>query len=134
TMGRVYLYVAGIIVLGTVALVVAGVSSRLHGVLGLRPSGFIILAVLLFLSEARPMTVLRLHEGSDITISWTFAFALVLLSPPGALFAMAGASVFGDVIGRKPLIRVAFNAAQMVLSLAVAICVLALPHGHDLFG
>jgi diguanylate cyclase len=133
TVGRVYLYVGGIIVLGTVALVVAGVSSRLHGVLGLRPSGFIILAVLLFLSEARPMTVLRLHEGSDITISWTFAFALVLLSPPGALFAMAGASAFGDAIRRKPLVRVAFNAAQMVVSLAVATCVLALPHGHDLF-
>src|SRR5438552_5622561 len=133
TMGRVYLYVGGIIVLGTIALVVAGVSSRLDGVLGLRPSGFIILAVLLFLSEARPMTILRLHEGSDITISWTFAFALVLLSPAGALFAMAGASAFGDAIRRKPLVRVAFNAAQMVVSLAVATCVLALPHGHDLF-
>ena len=132
-MGRVYLYVGGIIVLGTIALVVAGVSSRLDGVLGLRPSGFIILAVLLFLSEARPMTILRLHEGSDITISWTFAFALVLLSPAGALFAMAGASAFGDAIRRKPLVRVAFNAAQMVVSLAVATCVLALPHGHDLF-
>ena len=58
-MGRVYLYVGGIIVLGTIALVVAGVSSRLDGVLGLRPSGFIILAVLLVLSEARPMTILR---------------------------------------------------------------------------
>ena len=133
TMGRVYLYVGGIIVLGTIALVAAGVSSRMEGVLGLRPSGFLILAVLLFLSEARPMTILRLHEGSDITISWTFAFALVLLSPVGALFAMAGASAFGDAIRRKPLVRVAFNAAQMVVSLAVATCVLALPHGHDLF-
>ena len=33
-MGRVYLYVGGIIVLGTIALVAAGVSSRLEGVLG----------------------------------------------------------------------------------------------------
>src|SRR5438105_8828101 len=126
-------YVGAVIVLGTTALVAAGVHSRLHDIWGPRPSGFIVLAVLLFLSEARPMTFLRLHEGSDITISWTFAFALVLLSPAGALFVMAGASVLGDAIRRKPLVRVAFNAAQMVVSLAVATCVLALPHGHDLF-
>src|SRR5204863_1605692 len=63
-----------------------------------------------------------------------FAFALVLLSPAGALFAMAGASAFGDTIRRKPPLRTAFNAAQMVLSLAVAVLVLALPHGNDLFG
>ncbi len=80
------------------------------------------------------MTFLRLHEGSDITISWTFAFALVLLSPAGALFAMALASALGDAVRRKPPVRVAFNAAQMVVSLGVAVCVLALPHGHDLFG
>src|SRR5258705_13413659 len=90
TMGRVYLYVGGIIVLGIAALVAAGVSSHLDGVLGLRPSGFIILAVLLFFSEARPMTFLRLQEGSDITISWTFPFALLLLSPAGAPFPLAG--------------------------------------------
>src|SRR2546422_10464321 len=102
TMGRVYLYVGGIIVLGTIALVAAGVSSRLDRVLGLRPSGFIILAVLLFLSEARPMTFLRLHEGSDITISWTFAFALVLLSPAGAAFPTAGRGVPRDANPPQP--------------------------------
>jgi diguanylate cyclase (GGDEF)-like protein len=127
-------YVGGVILLGTTALVVEGVRSRFHDFWGPRPSGFIILAVLLLLSETQPMTFLRLHEGSDITISWTFAFALVLLSPAGALFAMAGASAFGDTIRRKPPVRTAFNAAQMVLSLAVAVAVLALPHGHDLFG
>ena len=127
-------YVGGIIVLGTIALVADGVHTRFHEFWGPRPSGFVILAVLLLLSESRPMTFLHLHEGSDITISWTFAFALVLLSPAGALFAMAGASAFGDIIGRKSPVRLAFNAAQMVLSLFVAICVLALPHGHDLFG
>src|SRR5205807_10623094 len=73
------------------------------------------------------------HQWSDMPISWTFAFALLLLAPVGALFAMAGASAFGDAIRRKPVVRVAFNAAQMVVSLAVAICVLELPHGHDLF-
>jgi hypothetical protein len=132
--GHARSYVGGVIVLGTTALVAAGVGSRLHNFWGPRPSGFIVLAVLLFLSEARPMTFLRLHEGSDITSSWTFAFALVLLSPAGALFAMAAASTLGDSLRRKPLVRIAFNAAQMVVSLAVAVSVLALPHGHDLFG
>lgn len=132
--GHARSYVGGVIVLGTTALVAAGVGSRFHNFLGPRPAGFVVLAVLLLLSEARPMTFLRLHDGSDITISWTFAFALVLLSPAGALFAMGAASAVGDSIRRKPLVRIAFNAAQMVVSLAVAVCVLALPHGHDLFG
>jgi diguanylate cyclase (GGDEF)-like protein len=134
TAGLVNGYVGAVIALGAIALVIEGVHSRFHEFWGPRPSGFLILAALLLLSEARPMTFLHLHEGSDITISWTFAFALVLLSPVGALFAMAGASAFGDTIARKTPARVAFNAAQMVLSIAVAICVLALPHGHDLFG
>jgi diguanylate cyclase (GGDEF)-like protein len=78
------------------------------------------------------MSFLHLHEESDITISWTFAFALVLLSPAGALCAMALASAIGDALGRKRPLRMAFNVAQMVLSLTVAVAVVSLPHGHDL--
>ena len=100
TTGVVRGYVGGVIVLGATTLVAEGVHSRFHGFWGPRPSGFVLLAALLVLSETRPMTFLRLHEGSDITISWTFAFALVLLSPGGALFAMAGASVLGDALRR----------------------------------
>jgi hypothetical protein len=108
--------------------VLEGAHSRLHELCGPRPSGFIILAALLLLSEGRPMSFLHLHEESDITISWTFAFALVLLSPAGALCAMALASA----LGRKRPLRMAFNVAQMVLSLTVAVAVVSLPHGHDL--
>jgi diguanylate cyclase (GGDEF)-like protein len=128
----VRVYVGGVILAGAGALVFEGVHSRLHEFWGPRPSGFIILAALLLLSEGRPMSFLHLHEESDITISWTFAFALVLLSPAGALCAMALASAMGDALGRKRPLRMAFNVAQMVLSLTVAVAIVAIPHGHDL--
>src|SRR6201999_4439519 len=121
-----------VILAGAGALVFEGVHSRLHDFWGPRPSGFVILAALVLLSEGRPMSVLPLHEESDISISWTFAFALVLLSPAGALCAMALASAMGDALGRKRPLRMAFNVAQMVLSLSVAVALVALPHGHDL--
>jgi diguanylate cyclase (GGDEF)-like protein len=127
-------YVGAVTASGAAVLVVAATRPGFGDLLGPRPWGFVMLAVLLVLSEARPMAFMRLHQGADITISWTFAFALLLLSPVGALFAMAGASALGDILRRKPPVRLAFNAAQMVLSLAVATCVLTLPHGHDLFG
>ena len=69
TMGRVYIYVGAITVLGTIALVAAGVSSRLDGILGPRPSGFIILAVLLIvLSRSGP--AIRLRHRMSILPPW----------------------------------------------------------------
>ena len=131
TASRLHAYIGAVIVGGIAAIISTFfLQSQEHW--GPKPSGFVFLAVLLLVSETQPMRFVRLHEGSDITISWTFAFALVLLTPVGALVVMAVASILGDLLRRKPLIRLAFNAGQMVCSLAVAALVLLLPHGFDL--
>ena len=131
TASRLHAYIGAVIVGGIAAIISTFfLQSQQHW--GPKPSGFVFLAVLLLVSETQPMRFVRLHEGSDITISWTFAFALVLLTPVGALVVMAVASILGDLLRRKPLIRLAFNAGQMVCSLAVAALVLLLPHGFDL--
>lgn len=78
-----------------------------------------IFAGLLVAGELHSVTWLKLHDGGEITPSWAFAFAILLLPAPLiALVAMAGASVVGDLAHRKPLVRVVFNAAQTALSLA----------------
>jgi diguanylate cyclase len=126
-------YVGAVITAGAIALVYDLATLPSEGLFGPRVAGFLLLATMLVLSEARPLTFLRLHEGSDITISWTFAFALVLFAPATALPAMAIASAAGDALRRKSPTRVAFNAAQMVLSLGAALPVLALVHTGRLF-
>jgi diguanylate cyclase (GGDEF)-like protein len=126
-------YVGAVVAAGAIALAVAIATAPKAGLFGPRVAGFLLLATMLVLSEARPLTFLRLHEGSDITISWTFAFALVLFAPATALPAMAIASALGDGLRRRPPVRIAFNSAQMVLSLGAALPVLGLVQDGGLF-
>src|SRR5262249_41360503 len=127
------LYVGAVAAAAVAALVLAFLLAPAGALLGPRPAGFALLAALLIIGEARPLEFLRLHEGSDITISWTFAFALVLLAPSRAWPAMAIASALGDGIRRKPFVRIVFNVSQMVCSLGASVLILSLVHGDNLF-
>ena len=96
---------------------------------GAKPAAVAIFAVLLVVGEARPLKWLRLNDGGELTASWSFALAILLLdAPAAAILMMAVASVVGDSIHRKPLMRTVFNASQITLALAVAVTLL------DLFG
>jgi diguanylate cyclase (GGDEF)-like protein len=125
-------YLNGITAAGAITLVATVWQAGWRDLVGVHTAGFLLLAGLLVCSETRPMTFLRRHEGTDITISWTFAFALLLLAPPGALVAMAVASMLGDALRRTSFASLAFNAAQLVVSLAAGMLVLALPYGDGL--
>jgi len=120
---RIYLTVVA--VAGAIALAYAVATAASHDVAGGYATGFALLSVLLVLSEARPMSFLRRQAGTDVTISWTFAFALVLLSPPGGVIAIGVASALGDALRRTAPTRLAFNAAQLILSLSASWLVLA---------
>jgi hypothetical protein len=94
-------YLAIVSVAGVVVFVYAAAVFMTHGIAGGYTVGFALLCALLVLSEARPMSYLRRHAGTDVTISWTFAFALVLLSPPGGVLAMGFASALGGSCSRS---------------------------------
>jgi len=67
------------------------------------------------------------EENGQVTASWTFMMALLLIAPPMTAVAIAGAvSLIGDVAFRKPFIRVLFNLGEIVLSLSLAAAVLDL--------
>jgi diguanylate cyclase (GGDEF)-like protein len=114
---------------GAITLAYAAAYTASHGVAGGYAKGFAVVSVFLILSEARPMSFLRRHAGTDVTISWSFAFALVLLSPAAGVIAIGFASAFGDLLRRTAPARLAFNAAQLVLSLGAAWFVLAHANG-----
>src|SRR5215203_2280356 len=87
-------------------------------------------------AELTPLkVVLRAAEG-EITASNTFAFALLICyGPAPSAIAFALGTILADGIRRKPPERIAFNAAQYVITVAAAGVVLSalsgLPHLDD---
>jgi diguanylate cyclase (GGDEF)-like protein len=122
-------------VIGAAAVLVGAViwARRGEPVFGPGVAGFSLLVALLLLSETRPLAVLRLREGADITISWTFAFALVLYAPAAALCSMAVAGALGEVFRRPGASRRFHNPTRMVIALAAAATVMPLADGRDVF-
>ncbi|MEM7338455.1 MAG: EAL domain-containing protein [Actinomycetota bacterium] len=85
--------------------------------LGEHPAVFAVFAVLLLVTELRPMP--SLTDDTELTASWAFAFTLLFVSPlAGAVVAVMATSLVNDLIGRKRIDRALFNAAQFALSLA----------------
>jgi diguanylate cyclase (GGDEF)-like protein len=79
------------------------------------------------LGELLPLKIPRRGDDEEITISTTFAFALLVTAGlPVALLVQGVASALQDVLARKPWWRVVFNVAQYTLSLAAAAVVLEL--------
>src|SRR4051794_29867529 len=118
----------------------AVVATLLAGALSFAPihltSSMIVLSLALFLGELRPVKVTRGEEGDDeITISSTFAMALVITGPLAvAVGAQLGAALFDDLRRRKPPKRVLFNAAQYALTLTAARGVYAVITGQSFLG
>jgi diguanylate cyclase (GGDEF)-like protein len=88
---------------------------------------FISFSLFVVLSELFTITVPHGESEEEITFSTTFAFALLLISGPGAaVMIMAIASAVADAIRRKAALKIAFNVAQVTLSLAISGGVLAI--------
>src|SRR5262245_6185592 len=109
-----HVYVAGVIVGWIVVVAALARSPNAASFSGPNGTAFAILAGCLAFGELRPLKWLRRHEGGELTISWTFAFAILLIaSPLAALVSVSVASIAGDMASRKPLVRSLFNAAQV---------------------
>ena len=78
-------------------------------------------AILAAVGELTPLKVFRRGSEGEITLSTTFAFALLLLAGfPAALMALALASVVADAAHRKPVAKACFNVSQYALSMGAA--------------
>jgi len=93
----------------------------------------VLLGLGVVLGELLPLKIPRRGDDEEVTISTTFAYALLLgagLVP--ALLAQVLASVVQDVLSRKPLWRLLFNVGQYTLSMCAGAVVLgaltSVPH------
>ncbi|MGO9660629.1 MAG: putative bifunctional diguanylate cyclase/phosphodiesterase [Acidimicrobiales bacterium] len=106
-------------------------ASRGQGLLGPRPQILAIFGACCLFTELRPLRWLGLEGGGQVTASWTFMMALLLVGPPlTAVLIAASVVLVGEVVSHKPLVKVLFNLAQIVVSLSLAAAVLDLA-GQD---
>ncbi|NND73879.1 MAG: EAL domain-containing protein [Ilumatobacter sp.] len=91
-----------------------GISPRIDWTL------FSLFALLLLIGETTSATWLRIASGGFVTMSWTFAFSLVLLgSPAFAVGAIALTTLVAELKAEHDIRRVVFNSAQVSLALAL---------------
>jgi diguanylate cyclase (GGDEF)-like protein len=95
-----------------------------------------LLATLLFAGELRRMLVVRRDGDSDrLTVSSTFAVALVLTGPLClALLAQCTATALDDLRQRRGALRTTFNIGQYTLTLAVVHVAFMVPQRGPLLG
>ncbi len=85
------------------------------------PLTFAVLAGGVVLGEMLPVKIPRRGDDEELTLSASFAMALLLLGGLGpALLAQGAASVLQDVTSKKPAWRVRFNLGQYSLSMIAA--------------
>ena len=117
---------------GTVVLACSLASVRSAEPLGPQPVLFAVLAALLVVAELFPLAWLSSRDGGELTASWTFSLGMLLVAPAGvALPVIAVVGAVLELRHRKPFVRVAFNSAQVVLSLAAATLVLESATARD---
>ena len=86
------------------------------------PYVLLALSLMLLLGELRPILIARGEETQDeVTISSTFALALVLCGPLAvAVAAQAAAVTIDDMVRRKSPLKLLFNISQYAITLTVA--------------
>jgi diguanylate cyclase (GGDEF)-like protein len=117
-------YVTAVVGLGVAA--VLWLPAFAGGLPRLAAPEFLLLAAYIVAGEVLPLRVMRGGREGVLTVSTTFAFAMLLwLGVAEAVVALAAASVCGDVVRRAPWVKVLFNAAQFAVSMLLAGVVLA---------
>jgi signal transduction histidine kinase len=103
--------------------VTVGVAGALIPSEGIGPAYELIpLIFILALSWAFPLLVLRSEETEAFQLDEAFFVAMALLLPiPGTVAAFFAATVLGNVIRRRPLVRAAFNIGQTVTGVGLGL-------------
>jgi diguanylate cyclase (GGDEF)-like protein len=121
TLQPVHLYCAAISLAGTGAIVAAAAIAGMGGARELRDPVFWGLCLSVVVGELVALRIPRRTGDGEVTISTTFAFALLLSAGVfPAMAAQAVASALQDAMTRKPLWRIAFNVGAISLTLGAS--------------
>jgi diguanylate cyclase (GGDEF)-like protein len=116
----VHAYVAAVAALGLVAFLFPLFGAD-TGPSRFATPEFALLAAYVVIGEVYPLRVMRGGREAVLTVSTTFAFAILLwLGVAEAMVALVLASVCGDVLRRAPWMKVLFNAGQFAVCIALA--------------
>lgn len=95
-------------------------ASQGRALLGPHPVALGLFAGCCLVTELRPLRWLRLEEGGQVTASWTFMMALILIGTPAAAVGAAGSIVLiSDLASRKSPAKVIFNTAQIIVCMTL---------------
>ncbi|MGH9222502.1 MAG: putative bifunctional diguanylate cyclase/phosphodiesterase [Acidimicrobiales bacterium] len=112
-------------VCGAVTLGVAGFQAPSSGLGPVWELGA--LTVVLALSWAYPVLVLRRDETEAFQLDEPFFVAMAILLPvPGTIAVFAAATVLGAVLRRRPFVRALFNVSQTVTGTGLGLAAMAL--------
>jgi diguanylate cyclase (GGDEF)-like protein len=115
---RIYCEAVFIVSVAAVALLLGDLHLRY---IADHPLTFGVLAGGVVLGEMLPVKIPRRGDDEELTLSASFAMALLLLGGLGpALVAQGAASVLQDITSKKPAWRVRFNLGQYSLSMIAA--------------
>ena len=127
-----YVAVVSIAGIGVLAALVTWSFSALKDA---SPGFVLFFTPLVVLGELLPIRVLRRDGEEEITVSTTFAFALLLTSgAAAAVLSLALASLVADLMRRKPFWKAAFNVAQFSLSVGAAAAIVAVVRPDVVYG
>jgi len=114
---------------GVVTIIVAATAG---GDAGVGPvAAWLAFAVVLGLSWAFPLLVLRWEETEAFALDEAFlVVGAMLLTPFGVIVMFAAASVVSQLARRRPLSRLAFNTGMVVCASGLAVGVVSLVGGH----
>jgi diguanylate cyclase (GGDEF)-like protein len=117
--------VVGVATTGAVTLGVAVLQAVRTGVGSV--GELVAMSLLLALSWAYPVLVLRTEETEAFQLDEAFFVAMALLLPAaGTIIGFAGAIALGNVVRRRPVVRAAFNIGQTVTSTGLGLAAMYL--------
>jgi len=124
--GAIRLYVAAVTALAGGGLVYDTLAPRGH-LLGPYPKVFWLLAACGLVSDLIPLKWLTFDDRGEVTGSWTFVMALLLIATPcAAVLATALLVLVSNIQASKNLLKILFNVADIVLSLSLGALILGL--------
>ena len=128
---RVRLYCAAVFAAGCASIVALAPHAHFGFILD-QPLTFAIVGAGVILGEMLPIKISRRGSEEQLTLSASFAMALLLIGGLGpAVIAQTVASVLQDLHSGKPAWRIRFNVGQYALSMAAAWLVVQAISGLD---
>jgi diguanylate cyclase (GGDEF)-like protein len=128
----VALYVAGVVAVALVALVTATLSIDRSQPLGRRPVLFVVLFLLVFLAEARPLRWPTMSDGAEVAASAVFVIGLLLTAPVASVvIAVVIAVGVAELAQRKRPQAVAFNIATSCIGVSSAAAIAQAVGGRE---